>query len=66
MSATVSHEPTTWSEQFRHDWTMAGIRYNIGSIIPAAADVKEQMKICGKVLVKGPYYIGKFTVSKHQ
>ena len=59
-----AHEPMSYGEQWKYDFTPKGIRENIGSIIPSGKDLKEQGVVCYNVLVKGPYYLGKFCFSK--
>lgn len=59
------HEPMSYKDQWKEDFTYKGFRKNIGSIIPSGHDLKAQGKVLYNVFIVGAYHLGKFCFSKH-
>ncbi|MDF2700465.1 MAG: hypothetical protein K0Q49_2023 [Haloplasmataceae bacterium] len=60
------HEPKSYGQQWREDFTWKGFRENsVGPIVPSFADLKDQGKVVYNVLIKSPYHIYKFCATSH-
>lgn len=69
MSAVAyesAHEPIPYRQQWKDDFTAAGIKRSFAPVIPSIDEIKQQGVVCWKVFGTGLYTASKFLFSKHQ